>query len=303
MSDDLRFSTKLVTPQQATRWLEGNVANRLLRDHKVAEYARDMKAGRWRLTHEPIAFSNTGALINGQHRLWAVIEADVPVKFTVAYNVPDDARGVIDSGLIRTDADHLKFGYGITVTTTVIGVARNLLSVGKGRPTTAEIKQALDTYGEAIAFAVSSFPRRVKKITTVPIITVIVRAVLANWPREQIRAFTEALASGRIGQGEDAVLLLRNYIIERAPTQVGGSGTRTLSNPIYAKTERALWAYLHGEQIAILYPASQELFPLPHEATVVARVKTRTTAERRERGGTRTTVRVGARRVRRRGTA
>ena len=38
--------------------------------------ARDMKAGHWRLTHQGIAFDPAGVLIDGQHRLWAIVESD-----------------------------------------------------------------------------------------------------------------------------------------------------------------------------------------------------------------------------------
>src|SRR5437870_5147015 len=69
-----------VGPELATRWLEGNVHNRKLREDVVARYARDMKAGRWLLTHEPIAFNKNGdTLVDGQHRLWAVVESGATV--------------------------------------------------------------------------------------------------------------------------------------------------------------------------------------------------------------------------------
>lgn len=58
-----------VTPEMAAKWLEGNVLNRPLKQAHVDRLAREMAAGRWRLTHQGIAFDVSGCLIDGQHRL------------------------------------------------------------------------------------------------------------------------------------------------------------------------------------------------------------------------------------------
>jgi len=77
-----------ITPSQAFAWLEGNTHNRPLDQAHVERLARDMKAGRWRLT----------LLVDGQHRLWAVIEADVTVPMRVFFNEPPESRHVLDTG-------------------------------------------------------------------------------------------------------------------------------------------------------------------------------------------------------------
>ena len=49
-----------VTPAIAERWIcELNTHNRKLVDAHVERLAREMKAGRWRTTHQGIAFSPT----------------------------------------------------------------------------------------------------------------------------------------------------------------------------------------------------------------------------------------------------
>ena len=68
-----------VTPELACRWLEANTQNRVVNPAHVDRLVRDMKAGRWYLTHQGIAFDTHGLLVDGQHRLWAILEADVPV--------------------------------------------------------------------------------------------------------------------------------------------------------------------------------------------------------------------------------
>src|SRR5690349_1505768 len=96
-----------VTPDMAARWLEGNTHNRPLNQAHVERLVKDMKAGRWQLTHQGLAFDDRGVLLDGQHRLWAVIEANVPVNFRVFFNEPPESRLVLDCGKRRSNLDIL----------------------------------------------------------------------------------------------------------------------------------------------------------------------------------------------------
>lgn len=97
----------MVTPEMAARWLEKNVSNRTIRQNRVNQYVRDMKAGNWKLTAEPVKFSITGRLLDGQHRLWAVVEANTTVPLFVARGLPDDVQQYMDSGSARSAGDNL----------------------------------------------------------------------------------------------------------------------------------------------------------------------------------------------------
>ena len=59
------------------------------------------------VTHQGIAFDVNGVLVDGQHRLAAVIEADVPVELTVFTEVGEGTFDVLDTGKRRTAADVL----------------------------------------------------------------------------------------------------------------------------------------------------------------------------------------------------
>ena len=73
-----------VTPEMATEWLKGNTKNRPINEEKVAEYAEKMRLGEWRERHSvPIILQSDGRLINGQHRLYAIIRAGVAVRLRV----------------------------------------------------------------------------------------------------------------------------------------------------------------------------------------------------------------------------
>lgn len=97
----------MVTPEIATRWLKKNLSNRALRNSLVAKYAEDMSAGRWALTGASISFDNSDRLIDGQHRLNAVVRAGVTVAMFVVRDLDPAAQQYTDTGAKRTLSDQL----------------------------------------------------------------------------------------------------------------------------------------------------------------------------------------------------
>ncbi len=69
--------------------------------------AEAMRRGDWLVTHQGIAFDTNGVLVDGQHRLAAIIEADLPVEVTVFTDVEPDTFDVLDTGKRRNAADVL----------------------------------------------------------------------------------------------------------------------------------------------------------------------------------------------------
>jgi hypothetical protein len=104
---DPTVTTVTVTPAMATRWLETNDINRHVRQSRVEQYARDMTAGHWSPTVEPIKFPTTGTLLDGQHRLWAIVESGATVDLFVASGLDETTQHYMDSGIARTAADDL----------------------------------------------------------------------------------------------------------------------------------------------------------------------------------------------------
>lgn len=100
------LSIETITPAGAQQMLDLNTSNRNVRPYRVQKYARDMAAGKWIVTGEPIIL-NGRTLVNGQHRLLACIEAGVPFTTAVFRNATDDVYVVVDSGLARTAGDTL----------------------------------------------------------------------------------------------------------------------------------------------------------------------------------------------------
>ena len=68
----------------------------------VKKYAQDMTGSSWLFTGDSIVFSKEGILIQGQHRLFACIRADVALEVVVVTGVHKDAFKVLDQGINRT---------------------------------------------------------------------------------------------------------------------------------------------------------------------------------------------------------
>lgn len=99
----MELKTVSITPELAKEWLDkSNYGNRNIDKERVRVYAYAMKKGNWLLTPEAIAFTHDGRLLNGQHRLLAVVEADIPVSFSVIIGASEDSFSVIDTGKNRT---------------------------------------------------------------------------------------------------------------------------------------------------------------------------------------------------------
>ena len=132
------FEVADVTPAQAQAWLQTNHLNRPIRPRKVVQYAQDMESGRWKESFDPIRFGKSGRLIDGQHRLHAVMLANMTVRLFIVRGVDDSAFDVFDNGAARTLADMLSLeGHEPWIAKTAATAAQMALSYDDGKLPTA----------------------------------------------------------------------------------------------------------------------------------------------------------------------
>lgn len=115
-------SIVMVDPDTATRWLDRNTINRHANPTIVRKYADDMTHGRWAFAGDPIRFSND-RLLDGQHRLLAVVRAQVTLPFVVVRGLDPDVQHYMDKGRKRSLADQLALD-GVKNTTIVASAVR-----------------------------------------------------------------------------------------------------------------------------------------------------------------------------------
>lgn len=109
----VKMEVKTFTPKEADEILATkNTGNRKIRPARKAYFAREMKAGNWKLTGEPIIFGKTGRLLNGQHRLAACVETGISLTTAVVYGIEEETFSVMDSGQSRSMGQVFQ-GHGI----------------------------------------------------------------------------------------------------------------------------------------------------------------------------------------------
>lgn len=124
MNSALSAEIVTMTPAMALKWIEdSNFDNRVLSDRNVDKIARDIKAGNWVYDGNSIKFDTQGNLIDGQHRLYAIVRSQKTVNLLVVRDLADEAKGVIDTGKSRTGSDVLHFR-GYTNTNVLAAVCR-----------------------------------------------------------------------------------------------------------------------------------------------------------------------------------
>lgn len=115
-----------VTPAMAAKWLDANTHNRGFRRDKIEAYARDILAGTWTENGDAVRFDENGVLLDGQHRLAAITEAQKPVPMFIVTGLPPEAQETMDSGIRRTLSDVLQLRGEVDVHTLAAVVRRAL---------------------------------------------------------------------------------------------------------------------------------------------------------------------------------
>lgn len=103
---DLRVETMTITPKKAEQMLSANTRNRPIKKTVVERLTGAIERGEWRLNGETIKF-NGADLIDGQHRLLAVVAAQKAIETVVVFGLPTEAQETVDTGVKRSLADIL----------------------------------------------------------------------------------------------------------------------------------------------------------------------------------------------------
>jgi hypothetical protein len=84
-----------------TKTEQKNRGNGIASKKRIADYVEHIKTGHFLTTHQGIAFSDSGVLLDGQHRLHAIVQSGITVKMLVTTGQPEQTFSVIDVGMKR----------------------------------------------------------------------------------------------------------------------------------------------------------------------------------------------------------
>lgn len=256
-----------ITPNMAAAWLDQNETNRPTNWGYVSQLARDIRADRFVCTHQGIAFDTNGRLIDGQHRLWAILEADMPVRMRVFFNEPPENLMYIDGNHPRRAADRITLSRTLgTVRTSELATLRAVvggIALVRKRYTVYEEMELLQKHRPAIHFAHEHLSMaRPAGIANSMTRAVVARAWYCVQESRALSRFCEVLRTGvTVSEMDRVVVLLRDQLIELRKR----AATKAVRQRQYALTSRALAAYVQNQPLSVLRAPTYELFVLPEE--------------------------------------
>lgn len=248
---DITMTRVLVTPEVAAELLKGNYNNRGISSSKMREYMRDMLRGGWKGdVLDPIQISPEGRLVNGQHRLTAIVKTKVSLELWVARNVPDEHFSYIDQGKPRSVSDTMK-SLHVLNNTSAAAMFRILHGMMNERYDSRDFnnrdaEQFTQDYRDHLIWAASLGVKARSWPTAGMVGAVCFLGGMSH--KEKVEDFVQRLASGEMLKKGDPILTLRQRI-ER-DTHFKGRGKVLLSPGEYMPVVVKAWnAHARGKEL------------------------------------------------------
>ena len=236
-----------ITPAVASAMLEGNYDNRKLREFIVEQYANDMTQGRWKPNGAAIVFDTDGGLVDGQHRLRAVIASKSTIDNVVVRGVERETRDTIDIHQVRSSGDILQM-FHIPNGNNVAALCRMVIARENGdKKSLGSVKKV----GKAAVIERAKTDLRLRYAVTVAATcghvvrrapTALCRYIIPDGARSE--EFFQRLADGVGLEHGNPVLTLRNWSL-RAGRQISFAQSTEA-------TLRAWCAFRDGREITFI---------------------------------------------------
>ena len=211
------FGYVTISPYIAAQMLMANKKNRNINRNYVASLARDMRAGNWQDNGDSIRFGKDGVLLDGQHRLTAIVQSQVSIECLVIKDIDNEAMQTIDSGRKRTYGDRLAINgiknagrYSATI---------NMLSWLCGHRTGLGGQQLTNAELDQVRLAHPNLYVSIEKTHKVfPKVENLIGALhyVASFQglHEDAEAFVEVWRNGQASYPSDAALFTREWLIK-----------------------------------------------------------------------------------------
>lgn len=266
-SDDVLADIVEITPAVARQWLQMNTSNRPVSQRRVNQYAQAIRQGEWLLNGDSIKLTDA-ELIDGQHRLLAVVAANIAIRTVVVYGLTNEVFTTIDQGRKRSTADMIavagreKYRLELAATASFIWWARrnngDPRSVGNLLPSQRELIE-LALSPEVISACEDTAALR-KKIGVSPGACGYLAYMLRAIDREQATLFLGRLYHGTEGSMGDPVLRVREVMLAE----------KARKNRVLTPYEKLAYlikawnAWRVGRTVrSIFWKPSTESFPVP----------------------------------------
>lgn len=252
-----------ITPAIAKKYLARNVTNRNLKDATIRSYESDMRAGSWLPTHQGIAFNDRDELIDGQHRLTAIVRAGVTVTMLVTRGLPGAIPGkktttmdAVDRGVPRSIGDQLKLQHGFSnpnlAVATVVMIGNLALATRVRKQTVAQALKAMELYGRHCAEIgkVIENPKE-RRFRRAPLSAAFTFARVVE--PHAVDRFLNGLLTGASLEAGSPVLTLRNFLLSEVGSSRRVQGSLSRRVALADMILNSLRAYVAGEKMTRIH--------------------------------------------------
>jgi hypothetical protein len=250
----------LVTVSMAENWLANMIENqRKPSAATVNKYAKEMVVGKWEVS-SPLSFNDEGQLIDGQHRLLAVVKSGVSTPFLTVGNLPKSAALKFDLGKNRTTQNIANLhGYDWIKLKQISTYTSMFLS-----PTTSakapllsmdEKLEGIVKHRDAMDFVIS----RVHGTWQNACFSSVVARAYYSQNHQRLEEFLEVLTTGTCKvDGDSAASALRELWMRKKASMNDGAGSRLM---LIRLTTSALKRFIKREKTKSLQETKTNYFP------------------------------------------
>lgn len=259
----MQTSIEYITPELAQAMLRKNSSNRTIRSTVVNKYARDMRMGAWKTSHQGIAFYKSGVLADGQHRLAAIVKAGVPIEMMVVRGLSEDDSYGIDQHAQRNAADTLKIAGNEWINRKVISVVRFMAIEMQNQYarsiSTTEIERYAEENKDGILFA-TQYMKKSRGIGSSGFSACIACAWINGEMPSDLENFLAVMHTGLATQDyEISAIKLRELLLTDKTCWHSGRNRRSTAR----KVQRVIKAFCSQEKITRLVEPSRFIYPAP----------------------------------------
>lgn len=258
------ITAERITPHVARKLLAANRRNRNMRPPRVAQMAEAMRRGEWLLNGETIKVADDGTLLDGQHRLQAVVDSGVEIESMVMRDLPVAVQDTVDTGRRRRLADILAIegksdSHALGAALSMLYRLRTGKRIDYSHAGAPSPKQALDLLAAEPRIEDSvKVARRVTKAVGGPIgVFAALHRIFDDLDPVPTKDFYEGLIEGADLSKGDPLLSLRNQL---ARPRRDRNYSQT-PNTIAALTIKAFNLRRAGRSVEVLAFRKAEKFP------------------------------------------
>lgn len=244
-----------ISPEDAALLLpEYNVRNRRLRSGLVEYLSRQIKNHEWQPDHpQPIVFSVSSRMIDGQHRLHAIANSGMTVYAMVTTGVRDELREYIDTGISRGLEDRVEFSTDHGENKRIATLVNQWYLIERwahkyGRPTPAEALTLFASHKPAFVFVANLAGNKKRGVTVAPVLVAL--AQMHERDDGKAEQFRDSLTS--VDGDVQPARRLREYLISHASMSSGAGQMMER----YSKAVSAMKAAMEGRHVTILRAGS-----------------------------------------------